>query len=58
MFLAILFDFDGTLVDFVAADIQSLKWLHSRAHSGKCAYDAGHIKQPNGFQIAALGAFY
>jgi putative hydrolase of the HAD superfamily len=29
MFQAILFDFDGTLVDFVAADIQSLKWLHS-----------------------------
>jgi HAD superfamily hydrolase (TIGR01509 family) len=31
MFQAVLFDFDGTLVDFVAADIQSLKWLHSRA---------------------------
>jgi len=30
MFQAILFDFDGTLVDFVAADIQSLKWLHTR----------------------------
>lgn len=32
MFQAILFDFDGTLVDFVASDIQSLKWLHS--HTG------------------------
>jgi HAD superfamily hydrolase (TIGR01509 family) len=30
MFQAILFDFDGTMVDFVAADIQSLKWLHAR----------------------------
>jgi HAD superfamily hydrolase (TIGR01549 family) len=29
MFKAILFDFDGTLVDFVDSDIQSLKWLHS-----------------------------
>lgn len=29
MFKAILFDFDGTLVDFVAADTQSLLWLHS-----------------------------
>jgi len=33
MFKAILFDFDGTLVDFVASDIQSLKWLHSRTDS-------------------------
>jgi HAD superfamily hydrolase (TIGR01509 family) len=33
MFQAILFDFDGTLVDFVAADIQSLKWLYSRTGS-------------------------
>jgi membrane protease YdiL (CAAX protease family) len=33
MFQAVLFDFDGTLVDFVAADIQSLKWLHSRTGS-------------------------
>jgi HAD superfamily hydrolase (TIGR01509 family) len=29
MFEAILFDFDGTLVDFVASDIRSLKWLHA-----------------------------
>ncbi|VAW37433.1 hypothetical protein MNBD_CHLOROFLEXI01-3353 [hydrothermal vent metagenome] len=29
MFEAILFDFDGTLVDFVDSDIQSLKWLHA-----------------------------
>lgn len=29
MFEAILFDFDGTLVDFVDSDIQSLRWLHS-----------------------------
>ncbi len=32
MFQAILFDFDGTLVDFVAADIRSLRWLY--AHTG------------------------
>ncbi len=32
MFEAILFDFDGTLVDFVDADLRSLRWLH--AHSG------------------------
>jgi len=32
MFQAILFDFDGTLVDFVDADLQSLRWLH--VHSG------------------------
>jgi HAD superfamily hydrolase (TIGR01509 family) len=32
MFEAILFDFDGTLVDFVESDIQSLKLLH--AHTG------------------------
>lgn len=29
---AVLFDFDGTLVDFVDADLQSLRWLH--AHVG------------------------
>lgn len=29
MLEAILFDFDGTLVDFVASDIQSLRWLHA-----------------------------
>ena len=29
MFEAILFDFDGTLVDFVDSDIRSLQWLHS-----------------------------
>lgn len=29
---AILFDFDGTLVDFVDSDIQSLRWLHG--HTG------------------------
>jgi len=29
MFDALLFDFDGTLVDFVDSDIQSLNWLHS-----------------------------
>jgi putative hydrolase of the HAD superfamily len=29
MFEAILFDFDGTLVDFVDSDIQSLQWLHA-----------------------------
>jgi HAD superfamily hydrolase (TIGR01509 family) len=33
MFKAILFDFDGTLVDFVASDIHSLKWLHSHLDS-------------------------
>lgn len=33
MFKAVLFDFDGTLVDFVASDIQSLKWLHSHFDS-------------------------
>lgn len=32
MIKAILFDFDGTLVDFVDADLQSLRWLH--AHTG------------------------
>lgn len=32
MFEAILLDFDGTLVDFVESDIQSLKLLH--AHTG------------------------
>jgi len=30
MFDAILFDFDGTLVDFVESDIQSLKLLHAQ----------------------------
>ncbi len=29
MFKAILFDLDGTLVDYVESDIQSLRWLHS-----------------------------
>ena len=29
MFEAILFDLDGTLVDFVDTDIRSLRWLHS-----------------------------
>ena len=29
MFEAILFDFDGTLVDYVDTDIRSLLWLHS-----------------------------
>lgn len=29
---AVLFDFDGTLVDFVGSDVQSLRWLH--AHTG------------------------
>ena len=33
MFEAILFDFDGTLVDFVDSDIQSLRWLHSNVGS-------------------------
>ena len=32
MIEAILFDFDGTLVDYVASDIQSLRWLHE--HTG------------------------
>ena len=30
MLEAILFDFDGTLVDFVESDIQSLRWLHGQ----------------------------
>ena len=33
MFEAILFDFDGTLVDFVASDIQSLQWLHAHVNT-------------------------
>lgn len=33
MIKAIFFDFDGTLVDFVAADINSLEWLHSQMHT-------------------------
>lgn len=39
MFEAILFDFDGTLVDFVDVDIQSLKHLHSLTASPVC-FDA------------------
>ncbi len=31
MLKAVLFDFDGTLVDFVEADLQSLRWLHTHA---------------------------
>ncbi len=39
MFEAILFDFDGTLVDFVDSDIQSLRWLHSNVGSPVCFED-------------------
>ncbi|MCP4367844.1 MAG: HAD family hydrolase [Deltaproteobacteria bacterium] len=39
MFEAILFDFDGTLVDFVASDIQSLKCLHTHINSSVCFDD-------------------
>ncbi|NKQ35771.1 MAG: hypothetical protein HF973_09175 [Chloroflexi bacterium] len=39
MFEAILFDFDGTLVDFVDSDIQSLRWLHSYTGSPVCFDD-------------------
>jgi len=39
MFEAILFDFDGTLVNFVDSDIQSLKWLHSHTGSTVCFDD-------------------
>jgi putative hydrolase of the HAD superfamily len=39
MYEAILFDFDGTLVDFVNADIQSLKYVHARTQSQIC-FDA------------------
>ena len=31
MFEAVLFDFDGTLVDFVGSDVQSHRWLHAHA---------------------------
>jgi len=37
MFEAILFDFDGTLVDFVASDIQSLKRVHSCTGTTVCS---------------------
>ena len=30
MFKAVLFDFDGTLVDFVESDIASLKYIHGK----------------------------
>lgn len=30
MFEAIIFDFDGTLVDFIDSDMQSLRHLHSK----------------------------
>lgn len=33
MFDAILFDFDGTLVDFVESDIQSLRRLHAQTNT-------------------------
>lgn len=39
MFEAILFDFDGTLVDYVNADIQSLKWLHAQVGTPVCFDD-------------------
>ena len=33
MIKAIFFDFDGTLVDYIGSDIQSLRWLHSQLNS-------------------------
>ena len=38
MFEAILFDLDGTLVDYVDSDIQALRWLHSQTGT-KIAFD-------------------
>jgi HAD superfamily hydrolase (TIGR01509 family) len=39
MFEAIIFDFDGTLVDFVDSDTQSLRYIHSLTGSGVCFDD-------------------
>lgn len=39
MIEAIIFDFDGTLVDFVGSDIQSLRYLHSLTGSAVCFDD-------------------
>ncbi|HFQ92597.1 MAG TPA: HAD family hydrolase [Anaerolineae bacterium] len=39
MFEAVLFDFDGVLVDYVDSDIQSLRWLHSCVKPDVCFAD-------------------
>ena len=52
MIKAILFDFDGTLVDFVDADLQSLRWLH--AHVGAAVSYAAFLETA----VDAIMAFH